>query len=75
MLVLMHFNIFQALVGKKCDETLPSIILAGRALLVKMPITLELCGIFCSNLVYYCIVYIDLIRAFKPFHTRLPTVL
>ena len=31
------------------DEALPSIILAGRALLVTMLITLELHGIFSSN--------------------------
>ena len=34
---------------KKGDEALPSIILAGRALLVKMLITLEPHGIFGSN--------------------------
>ena len=37
------------------DEALPSIILVGRALLVKMLITLELHGIFASTFVYYCI--------------------
>ena len=36
---------------QKGDEALPSIILAGRALLVKMHITLELHGIFGSNFV------------------------
>ena len=40
---------------KKCDEALPSIILAGRALLVKMLITLEPDCIFGSNFVYLCI--------------------
>ena len=37
------------------DEASPSIILAGRALLVKMLITLELHSIFASNFVEYCI--------------------
>ena len=37
------------------DEASPSIILAGQDLLIKMFITLELRGIFCSNFVYYCI--------------------
>ena len=37
------------------DEASPSIILAGRALLVKMLITLEPHGIFASNFVYLCI--------------------
>ena len=37
------------------DEASPSIILAGRALLVKMLITLEFRGIFASNFVYLCI--------------------
>ena len=37
------------------DEASSSIILAGRALLVKMLITLELHGIFASNFVFYCI--------------------
>ena len=40
---------------KKGDEASPSIILAGRALLVKMLITLEPHGIFGSNFVYLCI--------------------
>ena len=40
---------------RKCDEASPSIILAGRALLVKMLITLEPHGIFGSNFVYLCI--------------------
>ena len=40
---------------KKCDKASPSIILAGRALLVKMLITLEPDGIFGSNFVYLCI--------------------
>ena len=40
---------------KKVDEASPSIILAGRALLVKMPITLKLHGIFGSNFVYLSI--------------------
>ena len=39
----------------KGDEASPSIILAGRAFLVKMLITLELYGIFGSNCVYSCI--------------------
>ena len=37
---------------KKGDEASPSIILAGRALLVKMLINLEPHGIFASNFVY-----------------------
>ena len=37
---------------QKGDEASPSIILAGRALLVKMLITLELHGIFGSNFAY-----------------------
>ena len=37
------------------DEALLSIILCGRALLVKMLITLEPHGIFVSNFVYLCI--------------------
>ena len=37
---------------KKCDETSLSIIFAGRALMVKMLITLEPHGIFGSNFVY-----------------------
>ena len=40
---------------KKGDEASPSIILAGRALLVKMLITLEPHGILGSNFVYLCI--------------------
>ena len=37
---------------KKFDEASPSFILAGRALLVKLLITLEPDGIFGSNFVY-----------------------
>ena len=37
------------------DEASPSIILAARALLVKMLITVEPHCIFCSNFVYLCI--------------------
>ena len=37
------------------DEASPTNIFAGRALLVKMLITLEPHGIFCSNCVYICI--------------------
>ena len=40
---------------KKCEEASLSIILVGRALLVKMLITLEPGGIFGSNFVYLCI--------------------
>ena len=40
---------------QKGDEASPSIILAGRALLVKMRITLEPHGIIGSNFVYLCI--------------------
>ena len=41
---------------KKVDEASRSIILAGRAPVVKMLITLEPHGIFGSNIVYLCIV-------------------
>ena len=51
----MNFNIVQPLVCKKGDEASPCIILAGQALLVKMPITLERHCIFGSNFVYLCI--------------------
>ena len=37
------------------NETSPSFIFAGQALLMKMFIALELNVIFCSNFVYYCI--------------------
>ena len=40
---------------EKVDEALPSLILAGRALLVKMLITIKPHGIFGSNFVYLCI--------------------
>ena len=40
---------------QKGDEASPSIILTGRALLVKMLITLERHGLFESDLVYLCI--------------------
>ena len=40
---------------KTGDEAIPSIILAGQAVLVKMLITLEPHGIFGSNFVYLCI--------------------
>ena len=40
---------------QKGDEASPSIILAGRALLVKMLITLEPRGAFGSNFEYLCI--------------------
>ena len=40
------------------DEASPSIILAGRALSVKMLITLEPHGIFVSNFVYYYIIFL-----------------
>ena len=40
---------------KKCDEASPSIFLAGRALLVKMLITLEPRYAFGSNFEYLCI--------------------
>ena len=39
---------------EKCDEDSPSIILAGRAVLVNMLITLEQDGISGSNFVYLC---------------------
>ena len=40
---------------KTGDEASLSIILAGRALLVKILITLEMCGAFCSNFEYLCV--------------------
>ena len=40
---------------EKGDESSPSIILAGRAILVKMLKTLEPDGIFGSNFVHLCI--------------------
>ena len=53
--ILMYFEHCPATDMQNGDEASPSIILAGRALLIKMLITLELRGIFCSNFVYYCI--------------------
>ena len=44
---------------KKCDEASPSIIFAGRALLVKMLITLDPDGIFGSNFVYFSILTVS----------------
>ena len=44
---------------KNSDEALPSIILAGRALLVKMLITLEPDSIFGSNFAYFCILILS----------------
>ena len=40
------------------DEASPSIILAGRAVLEKILITLEQHGIFGSNFVYYYIIFL-----------------
>ena len=51
----MYFEDCPATDMQNGDEASPSIILASRALLMKMLITLELRGIFCSNFVYYCI--------------------
>ena len=51
----MYFRIVQPLVCKKGDKASLCIILAGRALLVKMPITLDSRGIIGSNFVYLCI--------------------
>ena len=42
------------------DEASPSNILAGRALVTKMLITLEMRVIFCSNFVYYCIMTLSI---------------
>ena len=59
---------------KKCDEVSPSIIFAGRALLVKMLITLEPDGIFGSNFVYLSILtlfsywYEKMCRSFNEHH-------
>ena len=44
---------------KKVDEALPSLILASRALLVKMLITLEPHVMFGSNFVYLCILILS----------------
>ena len=46
-----------AIAMTKCDEASPSIVLAARALLVKMLVTLELHGIFGSNFIYLYILY------------------
>ena len=46
---------FSATGMKKGDEASPSIILAGRALVVKMHITLEPCCAFGSKFEYLCI--------------------
>ena len=51
----MYFEHCPATDMQNGDEASPSIILAGRALLMKMLITLELRGIFVSNFVYNCI--------------------
>ena len=53
--ILVYFKHCHATDMQNGDEASPSIILAGRALLMKMLIILELRGIFCSNFVYYCI--------------------
>ena len=50
----MYFNIVKPLVLKNVEAS-HSIIFAGRALLVKMLITLEPHGIFGSNYGYLCI--------------------
>ena len=54
----MYFKFCQATGLQNGDETSPSIILAGRALLVKMLNTLEPHGILGSNFVYYHIVFL-----------------
>ena len=51
----MYFEHFLATYMQNVDEASPSIILAGLALLMKMRITLGLCGIFLLKFVYYCI--------------------
>ena len=58
LIQILHIYIFlncPATNIKKGDDASPSIILAGRALLVKMLITFESHGIFGSNFVYLCI--------------------
>ena len=51
-MTLVPHGIFCPAIGmKKCDEASPSTNLAGRALLVKMLITLEPDGIFGSNFI------------------------
>ena len=52
--ILMYFYIVQPLPCKTVTRPSPSIILAGRALLVQMLKTLEPRGIFTSNFVYLC---------------------
>ena len=49
---MFKFRVFIYLNG---DEASPSIILAGRALLMKVLKTLEPCGAFGSNFDYLCI--------------------
>ena len=51
----MYFSHCQATGLQNGDEALSSIILASRALLMKVHIIIEMRGIFGSNFVYYCI--------------------
>ena len=53
--ILMYFEHCPPADMQNDDEAPPSIIFAGRALLMEMLITLELRGAFCSIFVYYCI--------------------
>ena len=53
--ILIYFEHCPPADMQKDDESPPSNIFAGRALLMKMLITLELRGAFCSNFVYNCI--------------------
>ena len=56
----MYFNIHGPATGmKKYDEASPSIILAVRALLVKMLITLKYHGIIGSIFVHICILILS----------------
>ena len=52
---------------EKGDEASPRIVLASRALLVKMLITLEPHGIFCSNFVYLLVFVVVLFSSFFEF--------
>ena len=60
---IFNTNVFQycpATGMQNGDEASPSIILVGRALLMKLLITLERQGIFGSNFVYYYIMFLTL---------------
>ena len=60
---------------KTGDEVSPSIILAGRALLVKMLITLEPHGIFGSNFVFYVLFKLCLATGMKKCDEATPSTI